>query len=181
MCRIAVHERERAADMAVAQPGEPAGLLTWERIEMHAHSFHEHQLAEPSKHAFAAGALGGRLGDRQTRELAEPAVGPLTVAHHHGARQGRDQWIEWAHVAAEKAADKAESIRPICRVADAIGPLHYGWQGAHVKRRATRRLGVTAHYVRIAAWKHNDIADFEPHWIAAFWDRPAAPCGDEMK
>jgi hypothetical protein len=57
-------------DVAVAQPGEPAGLLARKRVEMHAHGFHEHQLAQPSEHARAAGALGGCLGDRQARELA---------------------------------------------------------------------------------------------------------------
>ena len=33
MRRLAVQERKRTADVAVAQPGEPAGLLARKRIE----------------------------------------------------------------------------------------------------------------------------------------------------
>src|SRR5262249_26625943 len=172
----AVHERKCAADVAVAQPGEPACLLAWKRIEMHAHGFHEHQLAQASEHALAAGALGGRFGDRQAPELAQPTASLTTVAHHHGTRQRRQQRIERAHVAAEKAADQAEAAtRTVGRVADVIGPLHDGRQDPHVECLAGRRLQVAAHYVRIAAWKHDDVAHLEPYWLALLRDLPPPP------
>jgi hypothetical protein len=56
--RFCVHERERFAHEAVAQPREPPGLLRREAFDVAAERLHEHQLRELCQHSTRARALG---------------------------------------------------------------------------------------------------------------------------
>ena len=181
MRRFAVQQRESTTHKRIPQPSEPAGLLAGERSEMPTYSFNKHQLTQAREHALATCAFVGGFGDGEPHKLAEPAVFESTVvAHHHDTRQGCKQGIERAHIAAEKPADKPKPFRSGSLANDVIGPLFCRPNPAHIELGASGYLWISAHDVRIAARKNDNVAGIEPHRLAPLRNHTTVTFSDKM-
>ncbi len=74
MRRLFVQQRQRAADEAIAQAGEPACALCRQAICVAPHGVDKHHFAHPRQHRFAARTPGVRLGHRLLGEVRDPGV-----------------------------------------------------------------------------------------------------------
>ena len=66
-----VQQRQRARDQRIAQPGEPAGLLTGQCFEVTAHDVHEQQLGHPQLHNLSARAVLAQLVQRERDQMRQ--------------------------------------------------------------------------------------------------------------
>ena len=105
-----VQQRQRSRDQRFAQPGEPAGLLTGQCLEVAAHYINEQQLGHPQPDDLSARAVLAQLVQRKRDQMGHP-VPQAGRADAKKAWQRRQHWIEWPQIAAEKAADELRLAR----------------------------------------------------------------------
>src|SRR5690606_9814751 len=105
--RVAVQQGQGAADLRVAQTGQPAGLGRRQRIQMVTHRLDEQQLRQPGQHGGRAGSLAGGLAQGAPERQVEPA------APHDLQRQQRRQQAQqgiFRYLTADETADQPRSL-----------------------------------------------------------------------
>jgi len=107
---IVVDQREGARDMSIAQSRKPSGLALRQGFDITAHSFDEQQFRQLGQHGLRSGTAGGHLFGSVLEGRADPLRCPaLPQTEFEHRRQGRNHWIAFGTVTAEKAADRSSA------------------------------------------------------------------------
>jgi len=180
---VLVQQRDRAADMAIAQGAQPSRRSGRQRLEIAARGIDEDELARALEHGGAAGTAFARLRHRLVQQLRRPGT-ERAGGQEHLRREGGDQRIEGLQVACHEAADHdgARFVHRACHP----GPQHptvVGHRdGLGIVARDVAPVVVVFHraqsrgagdHMGVATREHHDVAGGHAHGRLAVGGGPA--------
>ena len=177
--RVGVDERERGADLRIAEGAEPAGLGRVGGPDPGADRLDDEDVGEPGDHGLAARPRVTRLGgDQPQRALHRFVLGSAGLDPDHVGKR-RDEVARGGVVEADGAADEP-SLRPAAAVAQdlvALGDL----LAIDLEDAGRRRPGLASQPVAGAVGDQRHLATPEHEPVAGLELELEAARGDDVE